>query len=465
MGGIVPREPAFAKGSLQVRATRKGNRSAIGALTLIVAAIHAHGWTTGCPLVWADDVSELKSQMQEMREEIKVLRQEVQTLRAGRGGGGDAQVGTQLPAGEQAAPSAAVLHLPSGLKDVQFSGFVDTSYTYNFNGPNNRANAFRVFDTRAQDFMINNVELVVEKPVSSEDPLGFRTDLQFGSDPEVTGAVTTGLGRGDDELDIQQAFVEYVAPLGNGLDVKFGKFVTLHGAESTESKDNWNFSRSYLFGFAEPATHTGVRASYAWGDWLTTTVGVNNGWDVVDDTNKGKTLELSASITPMKSLSFSGTYMAGPEQVGDRHNERHSITFVTQYQPLDRLTLKASVDYALEQDALSEAGGGNASWSGLAAYVKYVLTDWWSVAIRFEVFNDQDGVRTGVNAGTTSPTGSALADLQLFEWTLTNEFRLNKHLLTRVEYRYDKASDHVLRYGQGFSDYQNTIAVEVVAPF
>src|SRR3989338_8624615 len=169
--------------------------------------------------------------------------------------------------------------VPSGVP-VEISGFVGTSYTWNFNAPQTHPNTLRVFDTRANSFMLNNMQLVLHKGVTEDSRIGFKTSLNFGTDSEVVGGVTTGLGTGDDELDLQQAYVEYLAPIGNGLDLKIGKFATLHGAEVIESKDNWNLSRSFLFGFAIPFTHTGVRANYAWNDWLNTTAGVNNGVDV-----------------------------------------------------------------------------------------------------------------------------------------------------------------------------------------
>ena len=43
----------------------------------------------------------------------------------------------------------------NALKDITLSGFVDTSYTYNFNGPDSRTNTARVFDTQANNFNLH----------------------------------------------------------------------------------------------------------------------------------------------------------------------------------------------------------------------------------------------------------------------------------------------------------------------
>jgi len=429
--------------------------------SVIVAVAVGLGLSASGSPAWAADEG-LKAEVEVLRERLAKLEEKMAQQEATAAG---------------AEPGSAIVQLPSGLHGVQMSGFADTTYTYNFNEPNNRINTLRVFDTRSGDFMVNNVELVVEKPVSTESPVGFRTDIDWGTDMEVVGGVTTGLGANahthgvaantavSDEVELQQAYAEYLAPIGNGLNVKVGKFVTLHGAEVIESKDNWNTSRSYLFGYAIPFTHTGIRASYTWADWLSTVVGVNNGWDVVDDNNKAKTIEIGGTVTPLEGFSLSSTYMVGAEQAGDSRDQRHLLDIVATYQPMEQLTLKLNADIAREEDALSETGGGSAEWNGIAAYAKYDINDRASIAGRWEIFNDQDGVRTAVNAAATSPTGSAINELMLMDWTLTGEYKINKHLIARLEYRLDKADSDVFRHDQGFKDYQNTVAVEFIAPF
>ncbi len=392
--------------------------------------------------VRADEPSNagLKAEVELLKERLAKLEDQLDSQKASEAG---------------AASGSAIVQLPSGLHGVNLSGFVDTTYTYNFNTPKSpRTNTLRVFDTRANSVMLNNAELVLEKPVSVESPVGFRTDLDFGTDSEVVGGVTTGLGTGDDEVDLQQAYVEYLAPVGNGLDVKAGKFVTLHGAEVIESKDNWNISRSLLFGFAIPFTHTGVRANYAWCDKFSTVVGVNNGWDVVDDNNEAKTVELGFTAIPLEKVSVGSTYMLGAEQTGNNTNQRSLWDIVASYQPIEPLQLKLNYDYGWEDNA---AGfHNNAVWQGLAGYARYALNDQWALALRGEWFSDPDGVRTALGR-----TG-----LKVYEWTATSEYQLNKHLLSRLEYRHDQANENVFLHDKsGQRPNQDTIALEFIAPF
>jgi len=110
-------------------------------------------------------------------------------------------------------------------------------------------------------------------------------------------------------FDITQAYGQYAS---GDLTLMAGKFTTLAGTEVIASPGNMNFSRSMLFG-AVPFTHTGVRAGYAVSSIVTLYGGLNNGWDQLTDANKGKTLELGASIVPIKPLTINVTGYFGKE--------------------------------------------------------------------------------------------------------------------------------------------------------
>ena len=392
----------------------------------------------------------------EIKQEIQALQGRLTALEA------------RLVEQQRTVPPTSGEGLPQMIPGVKMSGFVDTSYTWSFNRPDSRTNSLRVFDTRAGDFMVNNVELVLEKPVNADSRVGFRTDLDFGTDSEVLGSVTSGLGANahthgqagetavSDEVELQQAYAEFLAPLGNGLDIKMGKFVTMHGAEVIEAKDNWNFSRSFLFGYAIPFTHTGMRASYPWTEWLSTTMGVSNGWDIVDDNNKAKTLEFNTTIVPTKTTSLGVTYMFGAEKARDSHDRRHLVDVVAGWNPTEQLALKLNYDLGWEDDGLSNTPAENAQWQGIAMYGRYQWLPWWATALRWEWFSDLAAVRAA-QAG--------LRGLHLYEWTLTNEFKVYKDMIARVEYRHDSSNDRVFTRNKSATSYQDTLALEMIYPF
>jgi hypothetical protein len=82
--------------------------------------------------------------------------------------------------------------------------------------------------------------------------------------------------------NIEQAYVQFRVPIGNGLDFKFGKFVTLLGYEVIETPANLNVTRGFLFSLGLPLTHTGILASYKINDNWDIQLGLVNGWNNSD---------------------------------------------------------------------------------------------------------------------------------------------------------------------------------------
>lgn len=344
--------------------------------------------------------------------------------------------------------------LLKALKDINLSGFVDTSYTYNFNSPDSRTNTARVFDTEANNFNLHAAKLSFERLPPDDGGAGFRTDLYFGQDAEVI----TPTGSIRDQFDLEQAYISIKPtpicnlPFGCWEWIKIGKFVTMHGAEVIEAKDNWNYSRSLLFGFAIPFTHTGIRAGYQISDKLKGYFGVNNGWDNVKDNNSGKSVETALAWSASDKLSFNLAGMYGPEQASNDHSQRGLIDFLATYKPFNKWTFMLNADYGHEEDLV--AAGKDANWSGVAAYAKYDVNDWMSLVSRTEFMSDPQGVR--VVSGTNQ---------DLWETTFTLELRPYKELITRLEYRHDESSSKIFTDNQASVDSQDTIGLQVIYPF
>jgi maltoporin len=110
------------------------------------------------------------------------------------------------------------------------------------------------------------------------------------------------------------------------------------------------------------------------------------------------------------------------------------------------LTFMANVDYGQEQkDPLN--GGKDSEWYGVAGYAKYDFTDAFSMAVRAEYFNDENGVRTGIAQ-------------ELKEITLTADFKIAKNMLLRPEYRHDWSTQNAFDSNKTFDTRsQDTVAV------
>jgi hypothetical protein len=304
----------------------------------------------------------------------------------------------------------------SFFRGTEISGLVDGYFGYNFNHPSGDAQ-LRNFDTKHDQFALNLLKLTLEKKPDPDSRLGYRMDLAYGPAMEIVHASEPG-GQGIFR-NIEQAYVSYLAPVGKGLQLDFGKFVTPFGAEVIETKDNWNYSRSLLFALAIPYYHAGLRANYTFNDKFSLNAMVVNGWNNVVDNNHGKSFHIQAVIKPNAKWTITQNYMAGPEQLNNDHDWRHLWDTTVAYTVSPAVSVMANYDYGMDRVA-----GARVHWTGIAGYLHYQANKWLALSPRFEWYNDADGFTTG-----TPQT--------VKEFTMTSEQKIRGALLTRFEYRHD----------------------------
>ncbi|MBI4208832.1 MAG: porin [Deltaproteobacteria bacterium] len=339
-------------------------------------------------------------------------------------------------------------------------GFASGAYLWNFNDPIDGTNDARVFDSRHNTLSLDVAEIVFVNDATPESRAGYRLDVAYGF--RIPALSTSGgvVGiTGGDEIDVQQANVSYLAPVGNGLSLMFGKMITNLGAEVIEGYDgyNWNYSRSLLFGYAIPFTHTGLHATYPINDRVTVKAMLVNGWDVVDDNNKDKTYHLAASITPMEGANLTINWIDGAEQAGNDKLRRRVIDVVASASLGEDLSLMLNYDYGWEMDSSNVDAGGDAIWKGVAAYARYQMNEMCAMNVRWELFGDDDDTRI---AATTLGQ-----ETDVWEITLTPEYKMGD-LVVRPEYRHDKADDNIFTKDDGTAQSsQDTIALNVLYAF
>lgn len=354
-----------------------------------------------------------------------------------------------------AVPSIGAIMGASG---ITVTGYLDASYTYlsgdgAFTGVGIKN---RVFDRERDSFNIQMLDLTVSSLPS--DGFGGLANLSVGEDANVIAPLGTG---SDDEFDIQAAYLHYAS---GPLMVIAGKYVTLSGAEVIKSTGNANFSRSILFGYAIPFTHTGMRATYAVNDHVALIAGVNNGWDVLKEsdplnqgadgkTADGKTVELGLSAMPLDALSLAVSVYSGDEGGGAVVGRRTLYDVVATYNATDALSFTVNYDYATQKDAM--AVGDDAKWSGVAGYVNYKFNDQWRTSLRAETFDDTDGFRTG------TPTAQTWKEV-----TATLAYMPYEHVELRAELRGDRSDKDVFEQTSGAAkDNQDSIGLEAIYKF
>lgn len=348
---------------------------------------------------------------------------------------------------------------------ITLNGFASVGYTWNTNDPLSRLTKYRSFDYDHNTVGLHGAELVLQKAVADKGDFGFRLDVTYGN--IARGSTARGLFRdpttgASSDIDVQQALLSYIIPLGRGLRVDVGKFVTPVGVEVIDGFDgfNDNFSRSWLFTYG-PFTHTGLKLSYNFHDWVTGSVYLLNGWDNVIDNNAAKSFAVSLALTPSPKLAVYFNYVGGPERDNQNQDFRHLADLVAIYKPHWRFTLIANIDFGYESNGIEEPDPismgmtrrRDASWLFAVLYARTQIVKRFGLTLRGELFYDFDGNRTG--------TAQRLMSL-----TLTPELKVLDNLFFRAEGRIDQSDQFVFeKQDGGGRKYQATFGLNAIALF
>lgn len=367
------------------------------------------------------------------------------------------------------------------LEGTEISGYVQTSYQKSWGASGTAGDPgstpARVFNTNRNGFDVDQAKLTLEKPVGDGDTgAGYRVDVLAG---KTANGLSGAPGNGN-SFYLEQAYVEFRLPVGSGVDVKLGRFVTLLGNEVIDAPGNWNYSRSYIFN-SEPLTHTGALLSYKWNDIVDTQFGVVNGFSDtaggvsasgVADNNSGKSVTGRVGVTLLGGqLVLSTIGIAGAEHTGNNNGTKWEANEVITYNPKwnEKWTFALEGIYGRDSrmDTVLGAGAPEAMWWGAAGYTKYQWLPHFSTALRAESFSfngSAANAEMGWGGAAVIPNGSKghVEDL-----TLSCSFdNIWKNLTPRVEARYDRVTPSM--YGNATDGYHNgilTVSLDVIYAF
>jgi len=429
-------------------------------------------------------------------------------------------------------------YVETAQKGITLSGYVDTSYTEQFagrgeyapgtpfttnpgGGPANTHAVLRQFDTSNNTFNINAVKIALEKalPDKNDWAAGFRIDTIYGEDAKYLNDTAINGTTNTSGLALEQALVKFRVPVGNGLDIYAGKFVTFLGYEVIESPANLNFSRGLLFTNAIPLTHTGVYADYKFNDTFEAKFGIVDGWNnstsssvstlagTASENSFGKAITGQLNINaPGKNANITQSFIYSPEGepgvIGQDNGPvvvydiwgNWSPKFAESSDPKsgvsDPLLLGFNVDFGY--NGASGAPGGfsvpsfnnhndgtravndSNTWYGAALYAQYKFNKVFSLAGRGEYLHSDSALFPKFGPSGTDDGFAGVSQVPSqddFSYTLTATFNIWDNLLTRAEYRVDDlcgASTGVATdagFVSGKSSVQQEVSLEAVYSF
>ncbi len=391
-----------------------------------------------------EQIQELRQMIEENRKQNEELMRKIDQLESEKAA---SQVKMDEFISEQEEKDLKYNGILTFFDSIDLGFYVDTTYQYVFNRGSTDELQLRSLYPDNQQFAINAFTVSVSKTPTMEggimDLLGFRADILFGQQADSLGAD----GLDSNVVSPYQAYLQFLAPVGNGLNVYAGRFVTLAGYEVIEAKDDPNITRSILFGYAIPFTHTGIRADYTAGP-LTLTAGLNNGWDTVFDSNGNATIESQIAFSYAGEtvtdawLGVTGYFGKEPGDIGfgETNGWRELITAVGTLTLMDKVTFIVDADFGWQQDIVFDEFGNDegVSWWGIAGYIVADLHPAVTVAVRGEYFDDPDGFRTGLDQKVFEVTPTL--SLKPFKGLIAGN-RFLDNFEARAEFRWDHSNE------------------------
>jgi hypothetical protein len=222
---------------------------------------------------------------------------------------------------------------------------------------------------------------------------GFKFQFMYGSDARYIHSLgLLDLTTKDIiQPDIVEAYGNLHLPIPNltagGLDFKFGKFVTLEGAETIDPRTNVFYSHSYIFNFGIPFNNTGFQAALHATKWMDFYAGINRGVNTsIKDNNNSVAFEGGIGLNLLGgNLTVLAITHAGPELPGNNHDWRYLNDVTATWKITKALTSITDLNYAYD-----ESGKGQRGY-GVAQYFTYAVNDWLIAGVRAEVWRDEEG--------------------------------------------------------------------------
>lgn len=403
----------------------------------------------------AQSDDDLRRQVAELTTLVKKLQARVDQLEAKLP---DAAPPPPVTAVQAAPAAAAVAASPSSdpWRGTTVNFLLDGYYGYNFNSPIGRVNLLRAYDVSSNSFSLNQAGVVIEH---APDPangnrFGARLDLQWGQATQTLQGNPANEPRPEIYRAIFQAYGTYVAPVGHGLTVDFGKWSSAIGLEGNYTKDQINYSRSLWFDYL-PFYHMGARVNYKVNDVLAVNYWITNGAQQAEAFKGFKDQLAGFVLTPNKNISWTFNYYLGQEHPDVQYylnggapagaptiqgvpfepiipaptGRLHIFDTYATWQAAPKLLLAAEGDWTIERLYTDSAPAHTA---GGALYARYQLTPKFAVAGRAEYLSDRGGIFSG-------------ATQALKEITFTTDYQIAEGFLMRTEWRRD-ASNHPYFY-------------------
>jgi len=323
--------------------------------------------------------------------------------------------------------------------ELDVTGFVDLGYA-----GNDTTDDPATIEPDRNSFAVDEVELDITG--KADEKVSFRMDLQYLN---TDGTLTA------DEI-IEQAYVDINL---DKFTLTFGKFNAPIGFELLDKPDMYQISHAMVFNLGIPTNLTGAMVSGSYGEMFDLNLYIANGWDLMEDNNKDKTIGGRLGITPMEGVNLGLSLIVGKEadEAGGSDDQKTRTAFDIDFtfDMIEHLIIGAELNFGTYEGQSRTNPGTDAEWTGYLVTAHYEFTEMYGLTLRIDGFDDQDGARF---ASGKAENRTAL--------TIAPKVEISHALEFVAEYKITTSDENVFEEAGGtHTDSQNSGALELLYKF
>jgi hypothetical protein len=331
---------------------------------------------------------------------------------------------------------------------VNFSGFMDMYYVYDFNQPQGlKRQPFLYNHNRHNEINLNQGFVKLDLAHSK-----YRANLalQTGTYAMDNYAQEPGLLK-----NIFEAIMGLSLSKKGNLWIDAGVFASHIGFESAISADNWTMTRSIL---AENSPYflSGIKLTHNPNEKWEIAGLILNGWQRIQRLkgNSMPSFGTQINYSPNEKVTFNWSTFIGTDDPDTTRRMRYFNNFYGQFQISDMFGLIAGFDIGAQQRVKSSSVYDH--WFSPVLIAQYSLNKTWKTAFRVEYYQDETGV--------IIPTGTQNG-FKTTGFSLNLDYAPTQNILCRLEGRWLNSKDRIFETRTSFTENNFIIATSISIRF
>lgn len=316
----------------------------------------------------------------------------------------------------------------------EFNGYVDLYFAYDFNEPYNKVDLYSSNPLKVNEFGLSYAFL---SSTYTFHKLKAKFALNVGNIVEKMYELEEPLIKLIREASINYEFTKW-------FSAEFGITPALFGFETFVNKSNLHATRAVFTDFA-PDYAAGLTLSFKLSNLWTYKFQVNNGWQVIRETNNNKGL---ASVfiyeKPEKSMVNMGFFYVDEEPDTAKSRPRFYFNNFAKFHLGTRWIVAPMFDFGIQKKEKTDEYD---YWYSVGMSVRYQINKYLGVAGRYERMIDPHRIIPEVKTNPETPH-----NFQMDGGTLTFECIPNSYFTIRLEGRYKYNIDPIFLRGKEYSN-------------